>query len=356
MDARIRSAGIPSNPFADQPLRCAIDMSTSSVQAREQFDLFRSWHEGVFNLQLLKAAQASFQFRQRIWQLGDLTLLSAKCPGPGYVIRWEHRKRPLVNHLMLLVPFKRSAGGTMLAGKPVFSCLALPEVGSGSYDLVVALFLPLPPQATDPLGLKVGDAALSFLADYLLMLYRSLPHLRDGDIPHIVTATKSLIAAALRPSNDPLSAAEGPIAAVITARIARIFMERLADRDLTPDKLCRAVGVSRSQLYRIFEPAGGVSNYIRRKRLLKTHDALADSSNSRTISSIAQEWGFADASTYSRMFKSEFGMSPKEARELGWQGIGHSAWLSADQPVKDVGSLCNLLINNSLGLSLSSKR
>ena len=118
----------------------------------------------------------------------------------------------------------------------------------------------------------------------------------------------------------------------------------------------QGVGVSRSRLYRIFKPVGGVSNYVRRKRLLKTRDALADSSDRRTISGIAEEWGFTDPSTYSRMFKSEFGMSPKEARELGWQGVKHSSWLNVDRPLEDVGGLCNLLINNSLGLSLSSRR
>ncbi|MGN6772440.1 MAG: AraC family transcriptional regulator, partial [Rhizobiaceae bacterium] len=73
-------------------------------------------------------------------------------------------------------------------------------------------------------------------------------------------------------------------------------------------------------------------------------------------STIAEEWGFTDASAYSRMFKSEFGLSPKEARELGWQGVRHSTWLSIDQPIEEVGSLSNLLINNSLGLSLAPKR
>ncbi|MDI6025930.1 AraC family transcriptional regulator [Corticibacterium sp. UT-5YL-CI-8] len=356
MDARIRSAGIPYDPFADQPLRCTVDMSTSSVRAREQFELFQSWNDGVFDVQLLKAADASFQVRQRIWQLGDLALIAVEYPGFGYNIQWEHRKRPLLDHLMLYVPATRSPDGVKRAGKPALRCLALPDIGSGHNDLLVALFLPSTLPATNPSRIEVSDAKLNFLADYLLLLYRSLPDLREGDMPHIVTATRNLFAAALTPSNDHLQAAQGPIATVAAARIAQFLMERLPDPDLTPDKLCRAVGVSRSRLYRIFEPAGGVSNYIRRKRLLKSRDALADSSDRRTISRIAEECGFTDASTYSRMFKLEFGISPKEARELGWQGVRHAAWLSTDQPVEDVCSLSNLLINNSLGLSLSSKR
>nr|WP_237361842.1 AraC family transcriptional regulator [Rhizobium gallicum] len=33
---------------------------------------------------------------------------------------------------------------------------------------------------------------------------------------------------------------------------------------------------------------------------------------------MAEEWGFDDPSAYSRAFRHEFGMTPKEAREVGW--------------------------------------
>lgn len=354
--ARSRSAGIPVDPFADRPLRCAIDLDTSSAPPAEQFDFFRTWHAGIAEIQLQRAERLLFPARQQVWQLGDLALGAIKIPGPGYDIRWEHRKRPLLNHWVLWVPFSRSLGGDMTAGKPRMTCLALPDGGSTHDDLIVSLFLPGTLLTTNSSRIEASDATLTFLTDYMLLLHRSIPHLREGDLPHIVSATGKLFAAALTPSADHLAAAHGPIEAVTTARIVKIIAERLTDPDLTPDKLCHAAGVSRSHLYRIFEPAGGVSNYVRRKRLLKTRDALADSSDRRTIFRIAEEWGFTNASTYSRMFKSEFGMAPKEARRLGWQGVKHSSWLSIDQPRDDDCILSNLLINNSLGLSLSPKR
>lgn len=356
MDARVSSAGILADPFADKPLRCAIDVDTSSVPPAEQFNFYRTWHAGIADIQLLRAERPVFPARQQVWQLGDLALSTIEMPGSGYDIRWELRKRPLLDHWVLSVPFFRSLGDDMIAGKPRMTCLALPDSGLTHDDLIVLLFLPRTLPATNSSRIEASDAALNFLADYMLLLHRSIPDLREGDIPHIVTATANLFAAALTPSDDHLAAAHGPINVVATARVAQVIMQSLSDHDLTPDKLCRAVGISRSHLYRIFEPVGGVSNYIRRKRLLKTRDALADSSDRRTISNIAEEWGFTDPSTYSRMFKSEFGVTPKEARELGWQGLKHSAWLSIEPPIESVGTLRNLLINNCLGLSLSSKR
>lgn len=349
MDARVRSVGY--DPFVDQPLRCAIDMSTASVPAGEQFDFYRSWFAGVAEIQLLRDERQPFAARHRVWQLADMALGTVQVP--GCPIRWEHLKRPLLDHWALSVPLSRSPAGKEVPGKSriQLKCLELPHAAESSDDMFITLYLPRTWPATRSSHIEASNAALSFLARYAIVLHRSVPQLRQTDAQHIATATANLFAAVLRPSNDNFAAAQGPINAVATTRIAKIVAERLADHDLTPDTLCRAVGVSRSHLYRIFEPAGGVSNYIRRKRLLKTRDALADSSDRRTISSIAEGWSFADASTFSRMFKLEFGMSPKEARELGWQGVRHSSWLSIDQPHGEDCMLSNLLINSSLGLS-----
>ncbi|MBZ9962468.1 helix-turn-helix domain-containing protein [Mesorhizobium sp. BR1-1-2] len=356
MDARVTAAGVPTDPFADEPLRCAIDVSSLLAPPAEQFDFYRSWFTGVAEIQLLRAERSAFPARHQVWQLGDLALSSIEIPGAGYEIQWEHRRRPLLDHWMLSVPFSRCAGGEMISRRPRMRCLALPDVGVSNDDLFITLFLPRTWPATRSSKIEASDAALDFLAHYAVLLHRSLPHLREADLPHIVTATANISAAALMPTKDHLAEAQGPVNAVSAARIAKRIAERLSDPDLTPNKLCRAVGVSRSRLYRIFEPVGGVSNYVRRKRLLKTRDALADSSDKRTISSIAEAWGFHDPSTYSRMFKTEFGISPREARELGWQGVKHSTWLTVDEPVADAGILSNLLINNSLGLSLSSRQ
>ncbi|MDH7798879.1 MULTISPECIES: helix-turn-helix domain-containing protein [unclassified Beijerinckia] len=287
--------------------------------------------------------------------MGDLALSAIKLPGSGHTIRWEHQKRPLLDHLVLSVPFSHSLGGDMIAGKPRMRCLALPDSGLTHDDLFILLYLPRTLLGTNFLRLEIRDVTLSFLADYMLLLYRSVPILRESDLPHIVAATSNIFTAALTSSNDNIAAAQGQIDAVKTARIAQIVQERLNDRNLTPDKLCHAAGVSRSRLYRIFEPAGGATNYIRRKRLLKTRAILADKSDRRTISNVAEEWGFTDISGYSRMFKKEFGITPKEARDLGWRGLKHSAWLSISQARDERCTLQDLLINNSLGLSFSPK-
>jgi AraC-like DNA-binding protein len=237
----------------------------------------------------------------------------------------------------LLLSRPRGGGDAVEAGKLSLRCLAAPEECESEDDVILALFLPHNMICADSYKVEIRQEMKAFLADYLLLLYQSIPRLQPQDVPHIAAATTSLLAACLSPSEDRLVEARGPIGAALLRRASTIIMERLADQQLTPDQLCRELGVSRSGLYRIFEPVGGISNFIRRKRLQKTRDMLANGLDQRAISSIAEEWGFTDPSTYSRMFRKEFGISPREAREEGWQGHRRQIWLpvdpSADKPL-----------------------
>jgi AraC-like DNA-binding protein len=94
-------------------------------------------------------------------------------------------------------------------------------------------------------------------------------------------------------------------------------VRRTIDRHLTSPSLraaflCKTVGISRSGLYRLFEDRGGVACYIQRQRLLRAYAVLSDPANCRPILSIADEFCFADASSFSRAFKRKFGCRPSD--------------------------------------------
>jgi AraC-like DNA-binding protein len=84
------------------------------------------------------------------------------------------------------------------------------------------------------------------------------------------------------------------------------------------------VAVSRSKLYRLFEPVGGVTHYIQRQRLLQSHAFLSNPSNSLTINMVGDRFGFVDPSGFSRAFRKEFGYSPSEARAAALSGFPRS--------------------------------
>src|SRR6516164_3536238 len=89
--------------------------------------------------------------------------------------------------------------------------------------------------------------------------------------------------------------------------------------------ICRLVGMSRSNLYRLFEDTGGVARYIQRERQLEAHAVLTDPASTQSISSIAEDLCLADASSFSRAFKREFGHSPGELRLAALAGLAPPA-------------------------------
>ncbi len=307
------------------PLAWVHRTDTSAAPPAEQFDYYRSWNSDLGDVTLLRDKYAAFAARQTVWQLGNLALLALEYPGTAYHRRWSSKKHPIFDHWVLSIPLTNSSGtAPHKLGKLRWHCLAEPYEAEGRDDGTIALILPRDFAFTQPLDLSIKPEMAGLIVDYIYMLYRSMPQRTKQDIDHIAVATTSLLAACITPSRDQLVDAEGPINAVIMARAKKLIAAKLAERDLSPEMLCRELEVSRSRLYRIFEPTGGISNYIRRQRLMRTKDLLGDESDTRSISSIAEDWGFTDPSTYSRTFRREFGVTPKEARDAGWRHVDPS--------------------------------
>jgi len=114
--------------------------------------------------------------------------------------------------------------------------------------------------------------------------------------------------------------------------VRRVIRKHLRTPTFRPAILCRLVGISRSNLYRPFEDAGGVARYIQRERLLEAHAVLADPASTQSISAIADDLCFADASSFSRAFKRDFGHSPGEVRSAALAGMAPPATMRSLAP------------------------
>lgn len=92
-------------------------------------------------------------------------------------------------------------------------------------------------------------------------------------------------------------------------------MERLDNPDLSLEQVCQAMGLSESVLYRKLTALTGHSliPFIRIIRLQKAKALLLETSKS--VSEIAYETGFSNASFFSRVFLQEFGVRPKTFRD-----------------------------------------
>ena len=172
-----------------------------------------------------------------------------------------------------------------------------------------------------------------FLGDHLVSIMR---HGRDlhGSMPEGIAAlTPSLIATCLVPSAGNLSKeAQGDLDLALLSRARQTIDERLASPQLTPDLLARELGVSRSTLYRIFEPAGGVARVIREARMKAAARAIADLESGVRIGDIAHRFCFSSDAQFTRSFKAHHGYTPSEYRAAVMADHG---WTGAVKPASD---------------------
>jgi AraC-like DNA-binding protein len=99
---------------------------------------------------------------------------------------------------------------------------------------------------------------------------------------------------------------------------ALAFIDRnLARSDLAPALLEKSLPLSRSSLYRLFEPLGGVRNAILERRLECAMRVLLTSTSKRPpLRVIARDHGFSSEEQYSRAFRSRFGTTPYQFYDM----------------------------------------
>lgn len=96
----------------------------------------------------------------------------------------------------------------------------------------------------------------------------------------------------------------------------RAYVEQnLLEADLSPALIADQLGMSRSSLYRLAEPLGGVQKYIRGQRLKRAYSHLVSGGDeARSITNLAYELGFATETAFRRSFKESYGQTPTEVR------------------------------------------
>jgi len=97
-------------------------------------------------------------------------------------------------------------------------------------------------------------------------------------------------------------------------RAAAYIECHLGSEDLQPSAIWKAANVSRSRLYRLFAPVGGVARYVIQQRLLRAHAALTNPRDPRTISAIAYDCGFTNVAHFARAFREAFGVTASQVR------------------------------------------
>ncbi|WP_114193818.1 AraC family transcriptional regulator [Edaphovirga cremea] len=105
---------------------------------------------------------------------------------------------------------------------------------------------------------------------------------------------------------------------ILGSKLERIclYIERNLSAPLSVELLCKHFAISRSSLYRLFEPLGGIAHFVRNRRLTLAKRLLRNASVSDlSLSIIAKRCGL-ELSTLRRHFVETYGATPKELRHI----------------------------------------
>lgn len=93
------------------------------------------------------------------------------------------------------------------------------------------------------------------------------------------------------------------------------------NEDLSCDALCRKFQVSRTRLYQIsMQSYGtGITDHIRKLRIQKATDLL--NGTNLSVNRIAADVGVSDYNSFSKIFKKETGMAPRDYRKVQLEAI-----------------------------------
>ena len=162
--------------------------------------------------------------------------------------------------------------------------------------------------------------------DHMLALNDAASGLNPQQIERRLTELTHLAAQALGPvgTQDP-----GITRQALLSSIKRHIEQNLVSPELGIDELCNRFSLSRSALYRLFEPEGGLAAYMQQRRLIRAYAQLAASAlPQRRIIDVALESQFASDATFARAFRRQFGVTPRDVRSLaGGQVVAPLHWL-----------------------------
>jgi AraC family transcriptional activator of tynA and feaB len=165
-----------------------------------------------------------------------------------------------------------------------------------------------------PLGRDHG--LLSFFLDHLSLIEHHLGTFEQTHAITVLNSTLDLLAMTLS------SLDAGRIATPRERQLSRLkaYIEaRLRDADLDIPTIAADNGINVRYLHKTFAGTGvTVSNWVRKRRLeMCRRDFDATALARRSVTEIALRWGFNDMSHFSKAFKREFQMGPREYRSRG---------------------------------------
>lgn len=308
--------------------------ATESLRPRDQLQAWQEWFSPVFDISQMGRPSGEFHAKNIVWSMGDLLISRVLAPSVRVTRTKANIAKAPVDHWVLTycrqgatavqtpkgefnaaggVPFLWSFGEEFESKRTRVDRIQIMLSREAFHDLAPLL------DASRGAALETPWGGL--LGDYMTAVERWLPSMMASDMPRLAATVRNMVAACIAPSAEHKIQARQEIEGSLFERVRQTVQAHLELPQLRPGMLCRVLGISRSQLYRLFERTGGVVRYIQRQRLRRICALLSDPANQRSIAAIAGDFCFEDASSFSRAFRQEFGYSASDVRSAAKAGI-----------------------------------
>jgi AraC-like DNA-binding protein len=187
------------------------------------------------------------------------------------------------------------------------------------------------------------DPLVALLGEHLVSLWRKLPEMNSVQAAAAIRGVLGLLQGWLS-ADGRLSEEPEPAVTHTLGEAIRCDLEHHLSEPFDVGRLTRRFRISRTQLYRLFAPWGGVASYLWERRLIRSRAMLISPwFQSQSIAAIAFEVGFSSEAHFSRAFRARFGSTPGRARCEAMEAMGQpsgreTASCSNDYPT-DIRSL-----------------
>lgn len=298
---------------------------TSNFPETDRFDI---WRSGIATHEVSRPdAGAPFEAVVEAWTLGDMVVTHSRI-GPVRMARTAEMAKAdgldmiqvvfLKDGTVTFITDDEPCPRVMRRGELAAFDTRRPLVTEGTaLDCITCTIARRAFERTgyDPSthGVIIDGAWGRLVADFLLSFVQQLEEMTVHDAASLSAAFVGLLATVL--GARPAVREAAPRRSVTTLRERA---EAYIDQNLSSDRLdiaamSRALATSKSNLYRAFANSGGVTAYIRKRRLETIHARL-NSGEALAIGDVAREYGFPSAAHFSRAFRKQFGFSPRRAR------------------------------------------
>ncbi|MGY6628090.1 MAG: AraC family transcriptional regulator [Oceanicaulis sp.] len=327
------------------------DFDTLTLDATQRFEAWRDEVAPIFDVEAdTHKMRDGLLVRHTIANLGEVLIGRTSGQAHDFSRSPGRIARDGLDHILIQVC--NGSGGAMRERKVEPGDLLIIDMGQPhfmrTYDFDHLTFL-LPRSADPGLAgilerlhghpLSSRNPQTRLLSRHLSAIWEAIPDITHGHASGIAQGAIGMMAHTLSGEAERMRDTRPEVAAAMKHAVTE-FLEGQLHRDIPVEAIASRFNLSRSLLYRMFEPEGGVLSYIRERRLRQAYRKLSDPGfASRTIGEIAFSCGFHSEAHFSRVFRQRFAMRPRDVRadmapptkaepEHCSEGSPLSSWLS----------------------------